>query len=126
MKEDSMIITKVQSTITEGEFLDVLVQTILNQLNHAIEDKTNLQQLYTNCHNDEEFTKHRQELYRDNDRQSDLAYRLIRNFDRKYRYSDNMSTQQAKRIMLFSENLNREYHLLANQLNHVTSLTSTN
>ena len=117
-----MIITKTYNTITEGEFLDVFVQTILNQLGHAIEDKNHLQQLYKECHNDDDFVKRRQEIYCDNERHSHLAYTLIRNFDRKYRYSDDMS----KRIMLFSENLNREYSLLANQMNYGASLTLTN
>lgn len=49
MKEDYMIITKTYNTVTEGEFLDVLVQTILNQLDHDIEYKNQLQQEYNEC-----------------------------------------------------------------------------
>lgn len=122
-----MIITKTYNTITEGEFLDVLVQTILNQLDQNIEDKNHLQQLYNECQKDDDFVKRRQELYCNNERHTHLAYALIRHFDQKYRYSEDEQTYiNAKRIMLFSEDLNRTYALLANQLNYGATLTLTN
>lgn len=120
-----MIITKNYNVITEGEFLDVFAQTILNQLGHDIEDKNHLQQLYTDCHNDDDFVKRRTELYCDNERHSHLVYTLIRDFDRKYRH-DELTYIHAKRMRLFLEDLNREYSLLANQVSYSGALTLTN